>query len=85
MADHRSAELNDEPLSLNQVLNTSELFRRTSREPEYAAENRALIALAQAMNEPPHTFLQKLADIALELCHAGSAGISAPSGYFASR
>jgi PAS domain S-box-containing protein len=76
MGDHRSAELNDERLSLNQVLNTSELFRRISREPEYAAENRALIALAQAMNHGPLTFLQKVADMALELCHADSAGIS---------
>ena len=76
MGDHRSAELNDERLSLNQVLSTSELFRRTSREPEYAAENRALVTLAQAMNQAPLTFLQKLADIALELCQADSAGIS---------
>ncbi len=76
MGDHRSAELNDERLSVDQILNTSELFRRASRAPEYAAENRALIALAQAMNEAPRTFLQKLADIALELCHADSAGIS---------
>ena len=76
MGDHRSAESNEERLSVNQILNTSELFRRSSRAPEYAAENRALIALAQAMKEAPRTFLQKLADIALELCHADSAGIS---------
>jgi PAS domain S-box-containing protein len=76
MSDHRSAKLNDEWLSVDAVLNTSELFRRVLRAPEYAAENRALIALAQAMNEAPRTFLQKLADIALELCHADSAGIS---------
>ena len=76
MGDHQSAELNDERLSVDQILNTSELFRRASRAPEYAAENRAMIALAQAMNEAPRTFLQKLADIALELCHADSAGIS---------
>ncbi|HEX6175162.1 MAG TPA: PAS domain S-box protein [Candidatus Binatia bacterium] len=76
MGDHRSAKLNGEQLSVDEVLNTSELFRRAPRAPEYAAENRALIALAQAMNEAPRTFLQKLADIALELCHADSAGIS---------
>src|SRR5918995_2996140 len=76
MGDHRSAKLNDERLSVDQVLNTSELFRRASRAPEYAAENRALVALAQTMNEAPRTFLQKLSDIALELCHADSAGIS---------
>src|SRR5918994_6944610 len=76
MGDHQSAELNDERLSVDQILNTSELFRRPLRAPEYAAENRALIALAQAMNEAPRTFLQKVADMALELCHADSAGIS---------
>ena len=76
MDDHRSAELKDQRLSVDQVLNTSELFRRTSRAPEYAAENRALTALAQAMKQSSRTFLQKLADIALELCHADSAGIS---------
>ena len=76
MGDHRSAESNDERLSVDEVLNTSELFRRASRAPEYAAENRCLIALAQAMNEAPRTFLQKAADMALELCHADSAGIS---------
>ena len=72
----RSAEFNDERLSVDEVLNTSELFRRASRAAEYAAENRALISLAQAMNEAPRTFLQKLAEIALGLCHADSAGIS---------
>jgi PAS domain S-box-containing protein len=76
MADHLSADSNDERLSVNQILNTSELFRRTPRAPKHAAENRALIALAQAMNEAPRTFLQKLAETALDLCHADSAGIS---------
>jgi PAS domain S-box-containing protein len=76
MGFNRSAELREIPLALDQVLNTSELFRRASRAPEYAAENRALIALAQAMNEASRTFLQTLADMALELCHADSAGIS---------
>jgi two-component system, cell cycle sensor histidine kinase and response regulator CckA len=76
MGFNPSAELRETPLALDQVLKTSELFRRVSRTPEYAAENRALIALAQAMNQAPRTFLQKLADTALELCHADSAGIS---------
>lgn len=76
MGFNPSAELREIPLALDQVLKTSELFRRVSRTPEYAAENRALIGLAHAMNQAPRTFLQKLADAALELCHADSAGIS---------
>jgi PAS domain S-box-containing protein len=76
MGINESAELTVARLPLDEVLNTAELFQRRSREPQYAAENRALIALAQAMTEAPRTFLQKLADTTLELCHADSAGIS---------
>lgn len=72
----RSPKSREPRLPLDQVLNTAELFQRKSRAPEYAAESRALVALAQAMNEAPRTFLQKSAEMALELCHADSAGIS---------
>ena len=60
----RSLKSREPRLSLDQVLNTAELFQRTSRAPEYAAESRALVALAQAMNEAPRTFLQKSAEMA---------------------
>ena len=63
-------------LPLNQVLNTAELSYRKSREPEYLRENQALTTLAQTMNEAPRTFLEKFVEIALDLCHAESAGIS---------
>ena len=72
----RSPKSREPRLPLDQVLNTAELFQRTSRAPEYTAESRALVALAKAMNEAPRTFLQKSAEMALELCHADSAGIS---------
>jgi PAS domain S-box-containing protein len=52
------------------------LGRRPSRPPDYAAENRALGALAQAMAASPGGILQKLADTALTLCRAHSAGLS---------
>jgi PAS domain S-box-containing protein len=58
------------------MLSTAELVRRPSRPPDYAAENRALIALAQVMATSPDAILQKLADTALTLCRAHSAGLS---------
>jgi PAS domain S-box-containing protein len=61
---------------LESVLSTAELNRRPSRSPDYAAENRALVALAQEMATSPDGILQMLAETALALCHAHSAGIS---------
>jgi len=61
---------------LRSMLSTAELIRRPSRPPDYAAENRALIALAQVMATSPDAILQKLADTALTLCRAHSAGLS---------
>jgi PAS domain S-box-containing protein len=61
---------------LRSMLSTAELVRRPSRPPDYAAENRALIALARVMATSPDAILQKLADTALTLCRAHSAGLS---------
>ena len=61
---------------LRSMLSTAELARRPSRRPDYAAENRALIVLAQVMATSPDAVLQKLADTALTLCRAHSAGLS---------
>ena len=61
---------------LRSMLSTAELDRRPSRPADLAAENQALIALAQAMATAPETILQKLADTALILCRAQSAGLS---------
>src|SRR5215467_10564114 len=62
--------------SLDDVLITDELARRPGRSPNYAAENRALAGLAEALADSPQTILQKLVETALELCRADSAGIS---------
>ncbi|MFM0032958.1 ATP-binding protein [Paraburkholderia madseniana] len=59
---------------------TDELARRPVRAADYAAENRALVALARAQAGPRSDFLQAIADTALALCHAGSAGISLVEG-----
>ena len=62
--------------ALQSVLSTVELDRRPSRPPDHAAENRALIALAQQLAVSPMGILQTLAETALTLCGAHSAGIS---------
>lgn len=61
---------------VDDVLITPELDRRPARVPDYEAENRALVALAAVMADSPKAVFQKLADTALELCRAGSAGVS---------
>jgi len=61
---------------LRDVLITTELSHRPAREPDYRAENRALTLLAQAMPQSPQALLDRLVQVALELCEAGSAGIS---------
>ena len=61
---------------LESILCTEELNRRPSRPPDYQTESRALVSLAQALSDSPGDILQKLADTILEVCNAGSAGIS---------
>lgn len=62
--------------SLNSVLSTGELETRPSRAPDYQTENRALLDIARHMADSPRTTLQKLAEVAMEICRAGSAGVS---------
>jgi PAS domain S-box-containing protein len=61
---------------LPSITSTAELCARPSRPPDHAAENRALVALAQEMAASPDRILQRLADTALTLCRAHSAGLS---------
>lgn len=63
-------------VALERVINTDELKRRPARAPNHAAENRALVRLARVMAHSPQQILQTLTDEALELCRAGTAGIS---------
>ncbi len=58
------------------VIITSCLAERPCRAPDLAAENRAMQQLAEYLSHNPQELLQKLAEIALELCAAGSAGVS---------
>jgi signal transduction histidine kinase/CheY-like chemotaxis protein len=61
--------------TLESVIITPTLDRRESRRPDYAAENRALVSLAQDMERSPEAILESLAQALLNLCRAGSAGI----------
>ena len=63
-------------VSLESILCTDELDRRSKRPPDYETENCALVALAQAMADSPRTILQTLADTILEVFKCDSAGIS---------
>jgi hypothetical protein len=62
--------------NVRSLLSAEELRLRPSRPADYAAENQALIALAQELASSPEGILQKLADTALGLCRAHSAGLS---------
>ncbi|HEU4686193.1 MAG TPA: hypothetical protein VFS39_16920, partial [Nitrospira sp.] len=64
------------PTTLESVLNTTDLDERAFRPPNFEAENTALLALAQHMADSPNSVLQKLVEIAMETCGAGSAGVS---------
>ena len=61
---------------LQAVLCTESLHRRPSRAPDHETENRALVALAQALADTPRSVFRTLADTLLGAFQCGSAGIS---------
>jgi hypothetical protein len=63
-------------IPLKELLLTAELARRPARLPDYAAENHALTEVAEAAVQSPQAIHQKLAEVALALCRADSAGVS---------
>ena len=62
--------------TVDDVIITSELDHRSSRAPDFEAENRALTSLAEAMSRDPTSVLSLLAELAKTLTHSDSAGIS---------
>jgi signal transduction histidine kinase/CheY-like chemotaxis protein len=52
------------------------LAGRPAGAPEHAMENAALVELARALTGPRDSLMQAIADVALRLCNAGSAGVS---------
>ncbi len=63
-------------VSLQDVVLADALTSRPSRAPSPAFENQALRQLIQQMAERPDLMVQKLVQLALEVCTAGSAGVS---------
>ncbi len=60
----------------NAILATADIARRGAREPDHAAENRALRMLATELENPDGDVLSRLCACAMELCAAHSAGVS---------
>ena len=63
-------------VTLADVLATDALAQRQTRQPDFPAEIAALHALAQRLVDDPDTMLDSLMAIALQLCDAGTAGLS---------
>ncbi|MGH9512075.1 MAG: PAS domain-containing protein [Terriglobales bacterium] len=61
---------------LNEILITEELSVRPQRLPRSASENKALRTLAAIMANDPERLPDALLQYALELCNAGTAGLS---------
>ena len=63
-------------IGLDDVLITQELAHRSPRTPNLQAEIDAQHTLARQLAEQSQTMLKTLVTVALELCGAGSAGVS---------
>ena len=70
------ASIPDGAVSLQSILCTEELRRRSSRPPDYKKENRALVVPASALAHSKSNILQKLAETILDATECDSAGIS---------
>jgi two-component sensor histidine kinase len=62
--------------AVEEILITDQLSSRPRRLPDHALEARALHELGALMGELPGSLYQRFVDLAIELCDAGSAGIS---------
>lgn len=76
--------LQSEHLTEDDVLITEQLFLRPPKLSRLQTEVQVLRALGQQLAQPPQKLLKHLAAIALEVCQAGTAGVSlieaSPSG-----
>ena len=62
--------------SLDAVIATGELAERPARQPDLERENLAFLHLAAEMGHPSRHLLQRIVEVTLDLCAAGSAGLS---------
>jgi signal transduction histidine kinase len=65
-----------EAVHVEDIFITHDLDRRPRRLPDYQAENRGLVELARGLAQAPESILQRVTEMARELCHAETAGIS---------
>jgi PAS fold len=65
-----------ESVTLEDIVITEELWQRSPHSPNLQAENQAMQTLARQMANQPEMMLETLAEITLNLCQAGSAGVS---------
>jgi signal transduction histidine kinase len=63
-------------IRLEDVIITAQLAERLSQPPDFEAENKTLLNLADQISEDPENIWRRLATVALTLCNAGTAGIS---------
>ncbi|HEX6175104.1 MAG TPA: hypothetical protein VF089_13890 [Candidatus Binatia bacterium] len=68
--------MGESPVLLDDVIITSQLSLRPTRSPDYRAEIQNIKILVATMSENPQAFWRRLAEAALELCRAGTAGVS---------
>jgi len=64
------------PVGLEEILVTDKLRTRTRRKPNLQAEGNALRVLAGRLATEPNQLVDTLLEMALELCHAGTSGLS---------
>jgi signal transduction histidine kinase len=77
----RHADGSAEPTAaLAEVDIRSELWSRLPRAPDSGGLDRALTVLAREMTENPRSMLQRLVEMALDLCRADTAGLSLLEG-----
>jgi PAS domain S-box-containing protein len=75
-ADSSGAAAADGAAALEKVLITDELKTRPARNADFRCESEALVRLAKCLAQSPQMILTELAETAMRLCRAGSAGIS---------
>jgi len=61
---------------LDEIIITAKLAQRPSRVPDFAAESAALVGLMKTLRTANANILQTLAEAALKLCRAHSAGVN---------
>lgn len=65
-----------ETVTLDDVVITEELSHRLLRPPNWQAENQAMRTLVQQLVQQPEVMLKSLVTMALDLCQAGTVGVS---------